>query len=310
MITIKNLKHDFRDTRALDDISFEIRPGVIAALIGPNGSGKTTLLRCISTLQSIQSGEIFINGIDITEHPREIHKHIGYLADNFGLYDDLTVYQCLQFTASSRLPEIEDTDELIRKCALDAGVSEFIDRKVNTLSRGMRQRVGIAQAIVHNPKVLLLDEPASGLDPEARIALSELLISLKQKGMTLLVSSHILAELEDYSTEMLILREGKLVEHSVLHQDSAGNTEAPLKLLMRVKAANLNPELCGLLTITFPAISKTELLDGSLTFSLAAEETKPHEILAFLLQQGIVVDEFIQVKRNLQDEYLKTIKNS
>jgi ABC-2 type transport system ATP-binding protein len=307
MISVKNLSHQFTGTHALKDVSFTINPGSITALIGPNGSGKTTLLRLISTLQEVQEGKIYINGIDISEHPREVHRHMGYLADNFGLYEDLTVRQCLEFTAYSRLPEIQNIEALVVDCATEAGAIDFLSKKVNTLSRGMRQRVGIAQAIIHNPKIVLLDEPASGLDPEARIALSELFIRLKNRGMTLIVSSHILAELEDYSTEMLILKEGRLVEHTVL-QPSA-QTEEKKPVLYKVIAEYLPEGFAEKLKYSIPGIEDVAAAKNELLFNLDEQQAKPSIVLRFLLDEAVEVREFVTVKRNLQEEYLKTIKS-
>lgn len=308
MISVSNLNHHFWGTHALNNISFNVKEGSIVALIGPNGSGKTTLMRCISTLLPLQEGIVLINGINITDEPRKSHQLMGYLADNFGLYDDLTVNQCLLYTAYSRLEQINDIDALIYSCATETDVIGFLDKKVNTLSRGMRQRVGIAQAIIHNPKVLLLDEPASGLDPEARIGLSRLLIDLKNKGMTMIVSSHILSELEDYSSEMLIIKEGRLVEHTVLQNSNFASDNS--LVLFKAIVENLTDEIIYLLKIMYPAVSNINLEKDELFFNLNETEVKQHEVLTFLIQQGVVVKEFSQVKRNLQDEYLKTIKNS
>lgn len=307
MIKVSNLTQDFTDVRALENVSFEVEEGAVVALIGPNGSGKTTLMRCISTLQEIQEGTIYINEIDITEEPRKIHQMVGYLADNFGLYDDLTVRECLEYTAHSRLLELDDATETVENCAKEVGVYDFIDREVNTLSRGMRQRVGIAQAIIHEPKLLILDEPASGLDPEARIDLSNLILKLRERGMTIFVSSHILAELEDYSTEMLIIKNGKIVEHTKLiseHKDALSLTT--LKLVLEESYGELSFLLHDLKDNI--KIIQSEGLEVTLT--LNESEMKQHELLRFLMNNNVPVRELSSVKRNLQDEYLKTIQNN
>jgi len=304
MIHVSNLTQDFTDVRALDNVSFQIEKGAVVALIGPNGSGKTTLMRCLSTLQEIQDGSIFINDIDITEEPRRIHQMVGYLADNFGLYDDLSVRQCLEYTAYSRLLDLKDADELIEKCAIEVGVIDFIDREVNTLSRGMRQRVGIAQAIIHEPELLILDEPASGLDPEARIDLSNLILKLKDRGMTIFVSSHILAELEDYSTEMLIIKDGRIVEHSKLISDKNETSDVTILRLI------LEESFEGLRLLLNDFAETIELIDENeltLTLHLKEETMKQHELLRFLIINNVPVKELSKVKRNLQEEYLKTI---
>lgn len=307
MIEVRSLSHHFLGNMALNHVSFTINPGTIAALIGPNGAGKTTLMRCIATLQPLQAGQVFINGIDISEEPRQVHRVIGYLADNFGLYEDLTVRKSLSFIAQSHLVKNSDLESTIFNCASECGVLDFIDKKINTLSRGMRQRVGIAQAIIHDPRVVLLDEPASGLDPEARLSLSRLLLNLKEKGMTLIVSSHILAELEDYSTEMLVLRNGQLIEHRKLHLHE--NETGAKASLFKVLAENLSEEVIYLLKLSFPALSNLIKEEEIVFFNLQEEITKEHEVLSFLIQKGVIVKEFSKVKRNLQDEYLKTLKS-
>lgn len=306
MISVSNLSHEFQNTLALNDVSFEIKDGAIVGLIGPNGSGKTTLLRCISTLQSIQTGQVFIDGIDIQESPRDVHKIIGYLSDNFGLYDDLTVRQCLEYTAMSHIENVQNLKEIVKQTAIDAGVIEFIDKTVNTLSRGMRQRVGIAQAIIHNPKIVLLDEPASGLDPEARISLSQLIIQLKNKGMTLIVSSHILAELEDYCTEMIILKEGNLIEHTQLINHKTGSST---KNTIKLVAEQLSEEVIQAFVSNFEnSVKLLEKSETHLVFELDETITKQHLLLNYLIQQGVEVREIATVKRNLQEEYLKTMQ--
>ena len=308
MIKVTNLTHSFLDTKALNNVSFTIEKGSIVALIGPNGSGKTTLLRCISSLQAIQEGTVLINNIDISEYPREIHKQIGYLADNFGLYDDLTVRQCLEYTANSHLSEISNLQALVVQCAKDTDVFDFIDKPVNTLSRGMRQRVGIAQAIIHNPSLLLLDEPASGLDPEARISLSNLLLDLKERGMTLIVSSHILAELEDYCTEMLILRNGELIEHTKL---IAETSKGESNVIMRLVGSNLTEIVAERFCSDFESsVQKIKFEENELTFYLNESITKQQELLSYLIGNNIEIKELAIVKRNLQEEYIRTIQQS
>ncbi|MBC7411361.1 MAG: ABC transporter ATP-binding protein, partial [Bacteroidia bacterium] len=179
MIKVNHLTYDYAGKRALQDVSFEIAQGSITALVGPNGAGKTTLLRSLAALTKPLSGEVFINNINAFIQPQQVHAQVGYLQDLFGLYDSLTVLQSMEFTAYSRLQNYSNIDEAITTAIQRADIGSFIHNKINTLSRGMRQRVGIAQAIVHNPRVLLLDEPASGLDPEARHSLSQLLLELR-----------------------------------------------------------------------------------------------------------------------------------
>jgi ABC-2 type transport system ATP-binding protein len=211
MIEVRDLVYEYPTKRALEGVSLSVPAQTIVALVGPNGAGKTTLLRCLAALEPPYSGLVTIDGLDTREHPREIHARLGYLPDFYGLYDELTVRRCLTYAAWSHGLAVETVDAAVTQAAARVGLSDRMESKAGELSRGLRQRLGIGQAIVHEPKVLLLDEPAAGLDPQARRDLSTLLTSLRDAGMTLVVSSHILAELEDYCSEMIIIENGRIV---------------------------------------------------------------------------------------------------
>src|SRR5512142_1295691 len=211
MIDVQNLVYEYPTTRALNGVSLHVEPQTITALVGPNGAGKTTLLRCLAALEDPYSGTVSVGGFDTRAAPRDIHALLGYLPDFYGLYDALSVRRVLTYTAKSRGIAPALTASAVEKAAGRVGLLDRLDTKAGDLSRGLRQRLAIAQAIVHEPKVLLLDEPAAGLDPQARRDLSTLLVSLKDAGMTLVVSSHILAELEDYCSEMIIIENGRVV---------------------------------------------------------------------------------------------------
>jgi ABC-2 type transport system ATP-binding protein len=216
MIVVKDLTFDYPGFRALSQISFSIPKGSVTALVGPNGAGKTTLMRCIAALDTPLSGSVQVAGCDVFEFPRDVHRRMGYLADNFGLYSDLTVAQGLEYAARSQGLGTAAVADAVRNTAQRMGLSDKLDNQANALSRGQRQRLAIGQAIIHGPQVLLLDEPASGLDPEARSALAQVFRDLQAQGMTLLVSSHILAELDEYSTHMLAINLGRVLEHRAL----------------------------------------------------------------------------------------------
>ena len=210
MIEVQNLVFEYPTARALDGVSVKIEKGAIAALVGPNGAGKTTLLRNIAALETPFAGTVIVDGLDVTKHPRAVHKNMGFLQDFFGLYDDLTVHQCLTYAAMANGLRGRKVRDAVEETLDWIDLKENRNKLSKQLSRGMRQRLAVGQAIAHQPKVLLLDEPASGLDPDARRDLSNLLRKLQEKGITLIVSSHILAELEDYSTEMIIMENGRI----------------------------------------------------------------------------------------------------
>lgn len=221
MIKVSKIIFEYPGKRVLRDVSFTIKAGSITALVGPNGAGKTTLMRCMAALETPFSGDIHVNGINALERPRDVHRQIGYLSDFFGLYNDLTVGKCLTYIASLHDIPAAKIPGKVKLAAERLDIVPYLDVQVGTLSRGLRQRLGIAQSLIHEPAILLLDEPASGLDPEARINLSQLFLSLQAQGMTLMVSSHILAELEDYCTDMLLLRDGKIIEHCDAEHNSS-----------------------------------------------------------------------------------------
>jgi ABC-2 type transport system ATP-binding protein len=211
MIEIRDLVYEYPSVRALKGVSLHVAPQTITALVGPNGAGKTTLLRCLAALEPPYSGSVTIDGLDTKAAPREIHARLGYLPDFYGLYDALSVRRVLNYAARSRGIAPALVAGSVEKAAGRVGLIDRLEAKAGELSRGLRQRLAIAQAIVHEPRVLLLDEPAAGLDPQARRDLSALLLTLKDGGMTLVVSSHILAELEDYCSEMIIIEAGLIV---------------------------------------------------------------------------------------------------
>lgn len=301
MIAVENLIFEYPGLRALDDISFNIKQGSITALVGPNGAGKTTLLRCMAALDQPVSGLITIDGINVLEQPRECHRAIGYLSDFFGLYQRLTVRQCLHYVARAQGILENDCASAIQNVCQRLGIQDRLNMRPGELSRGLRQRVAIAQAIIHKPKLILLDEPASGLDPEARHELAELFLALQRQGMTLLVSSHILAELEAYSTDMLVLRHGKIVE-----QVSVKSTQQnqPFKMLLAHPVTNLAEILNPLSEIDVIKIDNDMLA----LLQLPDDTQQQYQVLKTLLALNLPVCEFAPTASNLQDAYLQTIK--
>src|SRR6185369_9813264 len=165
---VDGLCFDYPGVRALDGVGFELERGTVTALVGPNGAGKTTLLRCLAALETPLAGRIEVAGVDVLESPREAHRRLGYLSDFFGVYDALTVEQCLVHAAAAQGVEQAAVAAAVRRTAERLGLDDRLRTVAGTLSRGLRQRLAIGQALVHAPALLLLDEPAAGLDPEAR----------------------------------------------------------------------------------------------------------------------------------------------
>ncbi|MCF8202122.1 MAG: ABC transporter ATP-binding protein [Crocinitomicaceae bacterium] len=297
MIEIKNLSFRFGTHRALNELSFTIPEGSITALVGPNGAGKTTLMRCMSALAHPTEGQVLIDGIDSSEDPHACHRLLGFLADNFGLYEELTVEQSLAYFAAAHQMVQQRVEEVLEQVNLTDKKKE----QIKSLSRGMRQRVGIAQAIIHLPKYLILDEPASGLDPEARIQLAELFKKLNKEGITLLVSSHILAELDQYANHLIVLKAGKLVETD-FSMDTAAQKDSTY-FIEAVNSSLLN-------SLSEPTLFNMIANEGETAIFSIEAGTPPHIALQYFLQQGIQVRAFGKHSVNIQDAYLKTIKNA
>lgn len=303
MIIVSNLTFNYPGVRALDDVSFHLPPRSITALVGPNGAGKTTLLRCLAALEEPVRGAIAIHGVDTLAEPRRCHRLVGYLSDFYGLYEQLTVRQCLLHAAAVNGVPGRDEEGAAIRAAQRLGIDDRLDAQARTLSRGLRQRLGIAQAVVHQPKVLLLDEPASGLDPEARHSLAKLFLKLRDDGMTLLVSSHILSELEEYSTDMLVLRKGKIVSHDPVHRDR------PSGLTARLTVSLVHP-VNGIAAAfrTLEGVSDLVVTEDRIfSFLFPDEPEKQRLLLQKLVERGLPVYGFGVERRTMQDTYLATV---
>lgn len=301
MIEVRNLIFEYPTKRALDQIDCTIRAGSVTALVGPNGAGKTTLIRCIVGLAAPFHGTVLFDGTDVHQHPREVHRRMGYLSDFFGVYDDLTVRRCLVYNARAYSVPEEDQDSAVRIAADRLGITPYLDAKAGTLSRGLRQRLAIAQAIIHRPPFLVLDEPASGLDPEAREDLSAMLLSLQADGMTILVSSHILAELENYCSDMLIMRDGRIVDT----QHLTGAREAGIRLRLDLAAdyAALAAELAEI-----AGLSDIQIDGASATFSFSGDVAARQALLRRLVERDVPVIGLGEARVGLQDTYLASVR--
>jgi ABC-2 type transport system ATP-binding protein len=211
MLEVKNLRKEYGALTAVKGISFSLKPGDIFGFIGSNGAGKTTTIRMISTLLEPTSGTAVLNGADILANPMDVRRMIGYMPDFFGLYDDVKVWEYLDFFAAIyRVPSGQRHDVITNVLELtDLTVKK--DAFVQSLSRGMQQRLCLARCLVHDPALLLLDEPASGLDPRARADLKELIAELGRMGKIVIVSSHILPELADFCNCVGIIERGELL---------------------------------------------------------------------------------------------------
>jgi ABC-2 type transport system ATP-binding protein len=299
-ITVENLVFEYPGVRALDQVGFSIPTGSITALVGPNGAGKTTLLRCIAGLELPLSGDIRVDGIDVLEEPRACHRRVGYLSDNFGLYEALTVRRCLRYAAEANGLSAQTADNAVDDTAAKLGLSDRMNQKTGELSRGLKQRVAIGQAIIHRPSLVLLDEPAAGLDPEARHELSHLFRLLRADGMTLLVSSHILAELAEYSTNMLVLKGGKVVDQQQIVPEAGETVRLELRLVEPMTGI-------GERLSTLPGVSDIKVTGSLVRFLFQGDLSQRHHVLRQLIEADVPVCGLYEATTDMQASYLASI---
>ncbi|HEX5707061.1 MAG TPA: ABC transporter ATP-binding protein [Pyrinomonadaceae bacterium] len=233
---------------AVREVSLFVPEGETCALVGPNGAGKTTLLKMLAGLLRPTSGKIEVGGVEVGIHPKRLHRIVGYVPDTFGLYDELKVWQFLEYFARAQGVEAERVERRIAAVLELTGLAEKRDARAGALSRGMRQRLVIAKTLLHAPKVLLLDEPASGLDPHARIELRDLIRELGALGTTLVVSSHILTELADFCTSVVIMERGRVRSSGRIDElvrELSGGTPVRVETLDAEGAARARAYLAG-----------------------------------------------------------------
>jgi ABC-2 type transport system ATP-binding protein len=308
VVDIQHLRKEYTNNLvAVKDLSLRLEPGDIFGFIGPNGAGKTTTIKMLATLLRPTSGRAYIAGVDVTREPEKVRGVIGYMPDNFGVYDDIKVWEYLDFFAAAykiprdRRPRIIDdvlelTDLTVKK-----------DSYVEELSRGMKQRLCLAKTLVHDPQVLLLDEPASGLDPRARIEIKELLKELKSMGKTIIISSHILPELSDFCNKIGIIEQGEMIVsgdvQEIMRQVTGGLTLDVLTIAEdRDKAQAL---LNGL-----PSVRNARVVDGDLKVDYIGEPDHTYEVLAALVKGGVRVRSFTEEQTNLEDIFMKVTRGA
>lgn len=295
MIKIQNISKRYRTTNALNDFSLEIPRGTIYGLIGPNGAGKTTLLRILAALISPTSGQVWFENEEVTRAPSIIQRKVGYMPDFFGVYPDLTATEYLEFYAGIHGIPRNKHKRVIADLLELVDLSTKRDEMVETLSRGMKQRLCLARALVHDPEVLLLDEPASGLDPRARVELRELLRTLQNMDKTIVVSSHILLEMAEMCSDVAIIQGGRLVlsgsVDKVTHR-LGGNRQLEIRLLDKERipdAIQLLKDIAEISEVTNDEESKEGTL---LQAEFSGDDAAMHRILAELITKGLPVVSF------------------
>lgn len=306
MIELINFTKRYGDLLAVDHLNLKIEPGEMFGFIGPNGAGKSTSIRFLATLLKATDGEGFVNGKSVTSDPLGVRRSIGYMPDSFGVYDGMKVWEFLDFFAVAyQIPRT-------RRKQVIGDVLELLDLTgkrddfVNSLSRGMKQRLCLAKTLVHDPPVLILDEPTSGLDPRARVEVKALLKELRRMGKTILISSHILTELADCCTSIGIIERGKLLMH--------GPIEDVYRRINRNRIINikfLDKAEVGLSIIrSLPETQQVEVENNHATVELAAGDEQVAALLERLVGEGVRMHSFSEKEPTLEDVFMTVTKGA
>jgi len=302
VIEFVHLRKEYDNVLAVEDLNLNIPQGEIYGLIGPNGAGKTTTIRMACGLLAPTLGRALVNGVEVAQEPERAQQYIGYLSDFFAVYEDLKVWEYLDFFAHAyKMPEA-DIPARITEVIAQVNLEVKRDAMIRGLSRGMKQRLGIARAIIHRPKVMLLDEPASGLDPKARLELRNLLRSLRDQGATILISSHILTELEGFCTSIGIMEKGRMVRSGSIEEVTAA--AATTRLVRLTWAGDLQTVVESKLKDD-QRVSDVNLTAGAGTFRFSGADEDLAPVLAALIAANVPVTAFGEVKQTVEELYMK-----
>ena len=300
-IDVVHLKKYYGRTRAVDDISFTFSSGQVFGFVGPNGAGKSSTMRILATLDEPTAGDVLLDGVSVVEEPEKAHRLVGYVPDNLPAHRDISVHEYLDFFARAygirgekRVRTVEGVEEFTNLLGIR-------DKTLHALSKGMKNRVSIARAIVHDPPVLLMDEPAAGLDPRARIELRELLKVLAGQGKAILISSHILSELAEICTGAVIIERGKILRAGTLQQILQGNkTHRTVVLRVMGRAEELRKHL-----LETPGVEDARLLDGAaVEADVAGDDAVCCDLLAAVVGAGFRVLEYRPRRADLEQIFL------
>ena len=310
MLEIRELTRSYGSFLALDHLNMTIGDGELHGFVGPNGAGKTTTMRILATLLRPTSGSAALDGVDVVRNPRQMHRLMGYMPDFFGVYDRLKTWEYLDFYArcygfgyKERLQMIDSLLELVN-------LTDKRESYVDVLSRGMKQRLCLARALIHDPKLLILDEPASGMDPRARAEMKNILRTLKSMGKTVLISSHILPELSEMCDALTIIDHGKLVFSGTV--EALGeymNGNAPVVIRLAGDAGMETVQRATALIRQQPGVTGVgREAENTLTVALEGGDAEAAQLLRTLSASAPVVD-FHRAPLNLEKVFMEVTKD-
>ncbi len=299
-IELRRLHRVFDETHAVNDVSFEVNAGEVFGYIGPNGAGKTTSMRILATLDEPTAGDAFVDGFSVVEDPDRVRRRLGFMPDYFGTYQNVNVLEYLDFFARAyglvgreRINAIGDVMEFTQ-------LGTLAHKPIDGLSKGMKQRLCLGRTMIHNPSVLILDEPAAGLDPRARIELRDMIARLAEAGKAILISSHILTELAEICDRVGILEQGRLLAVGSVAEISAG---VQTRSTVRVRVLRDGERLRSWLAVRGDIEELRN--DGDLaTFSHAGDRESEAALLKAMVEGGFAVVEFGVKHKSLEDVFL------
>lgn len=306
VIQVENLERDFGDVKAVNGISFEIEQGKVVGFIGANGAGKTTTMRMMVTLDLPTAGRIRIGGKDVIDYPGEVRRRVGWMPDSYGVYDNMTVLEYLDFYGRAFGYKADERARRIAQVMEFTDLISIADRLMDKLSKGMGQRLCLGRTLIHDPEVLVLDEPAAGLDPKARIEFKNLIRLLATQGKTIFISSHILSELGEMCDHLIFIDAGKMVHH--------GSTESLInrhgvETLVEIRISGDTEAFCRWLAVNGLEIAD-RLKSGARVRMPDATDDTLSALLRRAVLDGIAVSGFFKVERRLEEAFVDMLRTS
>jgi ABC-2 type transport system ATP-binding protein len=302
MIELRNLRRYFGQTRAVDDVSFKVYQGQVFGYIGPNGAGKTTSMRVLATLDLPTAGDALVDGFSVVNDPDRVRRRLGFMPDYFGTYRNVNVREYLDFFARAYQLRQRCRVEAAERVMAFTGLDVLADKPTDTLSKGMKQRLCLGRALIHDPAVLVLDEPAAGLDPRARIELREMIRKLANSGKTILISSHILTELAEICDVVGIIERGRLLAVGSVQEirRQARQPHNAIQVRLLGSAAALSDWLTRQ-----PQVSQLQVNGDSAKFLHAGTPEAEADLLRAMIEAGFRVVAFGSQQQTLEDVFMQ-----